>query len=66
MSEAERRLLTRESARELWEWIPGKAFYDPDGTISGLTVFTLAGRVKAGFGDWILSHEDGSFTVEPG
>lgn len=57
----EARQLTRENARELWEWIDGKAYYEQDGTISGLTIFTLEGRMKADFGDWIICGVHGEF-----
>ncbi len=60
---AEVRVLTRENGRELFEWIAGKAYYEPDGSISGLTVFTPAGRVKAEFGDVIVRWLDGTFGV---
>lgn len=59
--EIEARQLTRENARELWEWVDGKAFVEPDGTISGLTIFTLEGRMKAEFGDWIIRGVKGEF-----
>jgi hypothetical protein len=54
--EVEARQLTRENGREVWEWVDGKAFYEPDGTISGLTIFTLEGRMKADFDDWIIQE----------
>ena len=57
----EARQLTRDNAREVWEWINGKAYYESDGSISGLTIFTLKGRVKAEFGDWIIRGAEGDF-----
>jgi len=59
-----RRTLTRENLPELFEWIDGKAHWEPDGTVSGLAVFTLAGKVKAAFGDTIVRDSRGRFRVE--
>ena len=53
--------LTRENGPEVWEWADSKPFYDPDGTISGLSIFTLEGRMKAEFGDWIIRGVKGEF-----
>jgi hypothetical protein len=53
--------LTRESGPEVWEWADSKPFYEPDGTISGLSIFTLEGRMKADFGDWIIKGVQGEF-----
>jgi hypothetical protein len=46
--------LTRENGPAVWEWADSKPFYEPDGTISGLSIFTREGRMKADFGDWII------------
>jgi len=59
--EIEARQLTSENGPELWEWANSKPFYDPDGRVSGLTIFTLEGRMKAEFGDWIIRGVKGEF-----
>jgi hypothetical protein len=55
--------LTSENGPQVWEWADSKPYYEPDKTISGLTVFTPAGRVKAEFGDWIIRTTGGAFHV---
>jgi hypothetical protein len=57
----EARQLTKESLGELFEWVDGKAFYEPDGSISGLKIFTLEGNMKAEFGDWVIRGVQGEF-----
>ncbi|GAA1395229.1 hypothetical protein ACFQZ4_24070 [Catellatospora coxensis] len=57
--------LTPENGPQVWEWADSKPFFDPDGTITGLTIYTPFGRVKANFGDWIvLDPKGGFFPVE--
>lgn len=52
--------LTVENLWQVFEWADSKPFFGPkqdDDTehpITGLTVFTPDGRVKAEFGDWIV------------
>ena len=50
----EARQLTAENGPELWEWADSEPFYAPDGSVDGLTILTLEGRMKADFGDWII------------
>jgi hypothetical protein len=59
--EIEARQLTKENGPELWEWADSKPFYDPDGTVSGLSIYTLEGRMKAEFGDWVIKGVQGEF-----
>jgi hypothetical protein len=53
--------LTRENGAEVWEWADSKPFYGPDGTVTGLAIYTLEGRMKADFGDWIIRGVKGEF-----
>lgn len=59
--------LTPENGPAVWEWADSKPYYEPtadDGTpgaISGLTIYTLEGRMKAEFGDWIIRGVKGEF-----
>lgn len=55
--------LLEENGRSVWEWAPCKSFVEPNGSISGLSVFTAKGRVKAEFGDWIVRNFRGKFSV---
>ena len=57
----EARQLTRENGPELWEWADSKPRYGMDGEVDGLTIFTLEGRMKADFGDWIIRGVRGEF-----
>lgn len=57
----EARQLTRENGRELWEWADSKPYYGADGQVDGLSIFTLEGRMKANFGDWIVKGVKGEF-----
>lgn len=59
--EVEARLLTRENGPELWEWADSKPWYGPDGQVDGLSIYTLTGRKKADFGDWIVKTAGGDF-----
>lgn len=54
-------LLTAETGPAVWEWADSKPYYEPDGTISGLSIYTLEGRMKADFGDWIIRGVKGEF-----
>lgn len=60
-------LLTRQNGADVWEWANSKPYFDlaPNGglTITGLTVFTPEGRVKADFGNWITKDSQGTFRV---
>jgi hypothetical protein len=53
--------LTPDNGKEVWEWADSKPFYAPDGTIDGLSIFTIEGRMKADFGDWIIRGVKGEF-----
>lgn len=53
--------LTHENGADVWEWADSKPHYAPDGTVDGLTVYTLEGRMFAGFGDWIIRGVAGEF-----
>lgn len=53
--------LTEENGHEVWQWANSKPHYAPDGTMDGLTIFTLEGRMKADFGDWIIKGVEGEF-----
>ena len=57
----EARQLTRDNGPELWEWAKSKPHWSPDGEVDGLTIFTLEGRMKADFGDWIIRGVQGEF-----
>jgi hypothetical protein len=57
----EARQLTPENGPDLWEWAESKPFYSPDGKVDGLTIYTLEGRMKADFGDWIVKGVRGEF-----
>lgn len=46
--------LTRENGAEVWEWADSKPFYAANGEVDGLSIYTLEGRMKADFGDWIV------------
>jgi hypothetical protein len=49
--------LTADNERDVFEWAPGKQFYEPGGTINGLTIFTPEGRRRAVRGDWVYRDE---------
>ena len=53
--------LTPENGPAVWEWADSKPHYAPDGTIDGLTILTLEGRMFARFGDWIIRGVAGEF-----
>ena len=53
--------LTQENVGEVWAWADSKPFYGPGGALSGLSIFTLEGRMKADFGDWIIKGVKGEF-----
>lgn len=53
--------LTAENGPAVWEWADSKPYYEPDGKISGLSIYTLEGRMKADFGDWIVRGIQGEF-----
>lgn len=63
------------SQDNLWHvcgWADSKPFYGPrptedakDYPITGLTVFTPTGRVKAEFGDWVYRTPGGDFKTYP-
>jgi hypothetical protein len=61
--------LTPDNGAAAWEWADSKPFYGAapaEGEpmpITGLTVFTPTGRVKANFGDWIYKTPNGDFKV---
>jgi hypothetical protein len=63
--------LTEANGAQVWEWADSKPFYggERDGSgnliVTGLTVFTLQGRVKAEFGDWVWQTAAGDFDVCP-
>lgn len=59
--EIEARQLTRENGAELWEWADSKPWYGPDRQVDGLSIYTLTGRKKADFGDWIVRGPGGDF-----
>ena len=52
--------LTRENGPEVWEWADSKPFYE-GGEVTGLSIYTLEGRMKAEFGDWIIKGIQGEF-----
>lgn len=53
--------LTPENGEQVWNWSDSKPFYGPDGQCTGLSIFTLEGRMKADFGDWIIKGIQGEF-----
>jgi hypothetical protein len=53
--------LTEESGPDVWEWAESKPHYDADGKVDGLTIYTLEGRMKADFGDWVVKGTRGEF-----
>ncbi len=60
--------LTRETFAEIFEWSPGKQFFGPapEGEpmpVTGYTVFTPHGRVKAEYGDWVVRFSSDDFRV---
>ncbi len=61
--------LTEANGPQVWEWAESKPFYGPAVApgqplrVTGLTVFTLKGRVKANFGDWVWQTSAGDFDV---
>ncbi len=64
--------LTRENLWDVHEWADSKPFHGPmanpddkDFPITGLTVFTPTGRVKAEFGDWVYRTPNGDFRTYP-
>ncbi len=63
--------LTRDNGPAVWDWADSKPFFSPtpDGSgleITGLTVFTPSGRVKAEFGDSVTLDAQGQFGVRRG
>lgn len=61
-AQVEARQLTRENWPKILAWIDaGKQYIDADGAVDGLTIFTLEGRMKADFGDWIVKGIKGEF-----
>ena len=57
----EARQLTTQNGPELWEWADSKPTYGPDGFVDGLAIYTLEGRMRAEFGDWIIKGVKGEF-----
>lgn len=57
-------VLTEDNLPQLFELVPGKFYWEPDGTVSGLSVSTPAGKVKAAFGDAIVRNAAGHYWVE--
>ncbi len=57
----EAKQLTHESFNEIWNWAESKPFVDPDGTTSGLSIYTKEGRTKADFGDFVIRGVKGEF-----
>lgn len=55
--------LTEANIRKVEAHVPGKPYFEPDGSWSGLSVFTPTGRVKAEFGDVIVRNSRGEFHV---
>lgn len=55
--------LTPENGGAVWEWADSKPYVEPDSIsrISGLTIFTPEGRIKADFGDWVIRDAAGKF-----
>lgn len=60
--------LTEANLWHVFEWADSKPFYGPkpnedfsDYPITGPTVFTPTGRVKAEFGDWVYRTPGGDF-----
>jgi hypothetical protein len=53
--------LTKANGPQVWEWANSKPFYGPDGTVTGLAIYTLEGKMKAEFGDWIIKGVQGEF-----
>jgi len=63
--------LTSDNLWDVFEWANSKPFYGPKQSgdqqhpITGLTVFTPTGRVKAEFGDWVYRTPGGDFRAYP-
>ena len=60
--------LTPENLWQVFEWAESKPYHspDPDGpgtVITGLTIFTPAGRAKAEYGDWVVHTRGGAWRV---
>jgi hypothetical protein len=59
--------LTGDNINDVFEWADSKPFFSPAPAagdpmpVTGLTVFTPTGRVKAEFGDWIYRTPGGDF-----
>ncbi|MCK2219732.1 hypothetical protein MF672_038945 [Actinomadura sp. ATCC 31491] len=53
--------LTRENLWDVYEWADSKPWFGPDRQIDGLTIWTLNGRRKADFGDWVIRSVLGDF-----
>lgn len=57
----EARQLTAQNGPELWEWADSKPTYGTDKFVDGLAIYTLEGRMRADFGDWIIKGVKGEF-----
>jgi len=53
--------LTHESGPRIWEWADSKPTYGTDNFVDGLAIYTLEGRMRANFGDWIIKGVKGEF-----
>jgi len=67
--------LTPETHNAVWEWAESKPFYSPRPAdlaedkplpITGLTIFTPAGRRKANYGDWVIRRGNEWHTATSG
>ena len=59
--EVEARQLTEANAEELAEWSNSNITRRPDGTISGMIVYTLEGLMAGQVGDYLIKGVRGEF-----
>jgi hypothetical protein len=57
----EARQITNENVNELVSWSKSDIVYRPDGTVSGMMVFTLEGSMTASIGDYLIKGVRGEF-----
>jgi hypothetical protein len=57
----EARQVTVENAEELAEWSPSVIVKSPDGTMTGMMVYTLEGTMTGSIGDYLIKGIRGEF-----
>ena len=63
--EVEARQLTEANAEELAEWSNSNITRRPDGTVSGMIVYTLEGLMTGQVGDYLIKGVRGEFIFGP-